>query len=209
MDRRKFILGAAAALASSQVGCPGNMFPPLPSLQTAQVSFQQLAQVVTQQQCEEWCWAACISMLFDFYGHPLTQAEIVQATYGNVICLPAGSSTTIGRDLSRTYVDDRGVPFSSQVVAAYDFLNGINTFDNRLIINELNTNNPMLYANTQHAMVMFAASYFATDAEPNIQSVQVVDPWPFSPRFHPLSPAEMVPAHLGGAMTFLASIRLT
>ncbi|HKW18572.1 MAG TPA: papain-like cysteine protease family protein [Terriglobales bacterium] len=169
----------------------------------------QLAQIVTQQQCELWCWAACISMMFDFYGHPLTQAEIVLATYGNVVCLPAGSSTTIGRDLSRPWIDDNGIPFLSQITAAYDFFNGINFFDNNMVVSQLSSNNPLLYCNTHHAMVVYAVDYIPTAGEPNVVAVHVVDPWPFSPQTHLLTAPEMVPANLGGEMTFLASVHLT
>lgn len=176
--------------------------------QTVEVSMTQLAQAIQTQQCEQWCWAACISMLFNFYGHPLSQAEIVAATYGSVVCLPAGTSTTIGVDLSRTYIDQRGVAFRSRVVAAYDFMNGINAISNTMIIDALNNSNPLLYCNTHHAMVVYSVTYTPTALGPNVQSVRVIDPWPFSPRSHELSLTEMVARHLGGEMTFLAEVQV-
>lgn len=208
MNRRIFLYGSGASLIASQIGCA---LPPTPApnQKTASVNMPQLYQVVTQQQCEEWCWAACISMIFDFYGHPMTQPDIVAATYGAVVCLPAGSSTTIERAFSRRYFDDRGVSFVSQVTAAYDFSNGINTFDNLLVVNDLSGNNPLLYCNTQHAMVVYAVDYIPTPNEPNVLAVHVVDPWPLSQSTHVLSAAEIVPANLGGEMTFLAAVRLT
>jgi hypothetical protein len=57
-------------------------------------------------------------------------------------------------------------------------------------------------------MVIYAVDYIPTSGEPNIIAVHVVDPWPFNPTTHPLSAPEMVPANLGGQMTFLAAVRV-
>ena len=212
MRRRAFLYGTVATAALAQIGCMSPNPPnpvPASNVKTASVNMTQLYQSIMQQQCEAWCWAASISMIFHFYGHPLMQAEIVAATFGAVICVPSGNTTNIAADLSRTYIDDQGVLFNSSLTAAYDFFWGINTFDNQLIVNTLNSNNPLLYCNTHHAMVVYSVDYIPTAGEPNIVAVNVVDPWPFSQPTHPLSAAEMVPANLGGEMTFLASVRVT
>ena len=222
LDRRDFLVGSTAF--ASQIAC--SLFSPSPSptpapaaaptpmptptpMQTARVNIVQLAQAVRQQQCEQWCWAACISMIFNFYDHPLSQAEIVAATYGTVACLPSFGSTNVGRDLSRTYIDDRGIPFASRVVSAYDYFNGINTFNNQGVVDALSRNNPLVYANTAHAMIVYSVTYLPTALGPNIVRVDVVDPWPLNPRTHVLSSPEMIPAHLGGQMTFLAQVQVT
>ncbi len=212
INRRVFLYSGAAAIITTQFGCPVPPSPVLtqnPTAKTASVNIPQLYQAVMQQQCEEWCWAACISMIFDFYGHPLAQAEIVAATFGAVVCLPSSNTTTIGQDLDRPWIDDRGVFFDSKVEAAYDFENGINTFNNSLIVELLSTNNPLLYCNTAHAMVIYAVDYIPTAGQPEILAVHVVDPWPFSPTTHLLSAPEMVPANLGGQMMFLAAVQIT
>jgi hypothetical protein len=212
MNRRRFLTKSVAALAMAQAACSNESNPctTCPSTaQTATVNIMQLAQSVSTQQCEQWCWAASISMIFGFYGHPLSQASIVLATYGNVVCLPAGSSTTIGVDLSRRWVDARGVPFTSQVVAAYDYFNGLNTFaGNASIVAALKANDPMLYCNRSHAMVLYSVTYVDGPLGPDIQRADVIDPWPFSPRSHPLSAPELFRADLGGEMTFLAQVQV-
>jgi len=147
--------------------------------------------------------------MFSFYGHPLTQEEIVLATYGDVTCLPASSTTVLGQILSASWIDDYGFPFSSQIVADYDSYNGINDFSNAMVVNALSSNNPLLYANTHHVMVVYSVSYEQTSSGPNIQTVSVVDPWPLSPPFHALTSAEMVPVNLGGELTFLAEVNIT
>jgi hypothetical protein len=91
----------------------------------------QLAQAIRTQDCAEWCWAACISMIFNFYGHPVLQEEIVVGNFGSLICAPAGAgpggaSSTVTRALTGTFKDDAGRLFTSQVIAAYDAANGIN-----------------------------------------------------------------------------------
>jgi hypothetical protein len=222
MDRRRFLEKSLIGLAAAQAGCifrnedPPNTCLTCPSPptsvgpQTARVNMEQLMQSVSTQQCEMWCWAASISMIFGFYGHPITQAQIVRATYGNIVCLPSGSTYTIGADLSRPWIDSRGVAFNSQVEAAYDYFNGFNTFaGNQSIINALKANNPMLYCNRSHAMVLYSVSYVDSPFGPDIQRADVIDPWPFSPRSHALSQSELFRADLGGDMTFLAQVRIS
>jgi hypothetical protein len=165
-----------------------------------------LAQAVDTQHCEEWCWAASISMIFAFHGHPIAQERIVADTYGAVVCLPAGVTATIGSDLSRYYTDDNGVAFRSIVSAAYDPANGIRTLSNAMIVAELLNNRPLLYCNRQHAEVLYSVTYDGSADAPNIVEADVIDPWPFNPRLHALSPSELAPVDYGGDMTFLAAV---
>jgi hypothetical protein len=169
----------------------------------------QLAQAVEIQQCPEWCWAACISMIFEFYGHPLAQAEIVAQTYGGVICESANTTTTIGVDLNRSWIDDNNQPFASKVIGAYDPANGLNTLDNAKIISELSGDHPLLYCNTQHAEVLYSVTYEGSATLPNIVQAYVIDPWPTNPRSHPLTMPELLPNVLGGEMNFLAAVRVS
>src|SRR5262249_41710263 len=150
----------------------------------------QLAQSIQTQQCPEWCWAASISMIFAFYGHPLSQASIVQQTYGSVTCLPAFSNYIIGSDLSRSYIDANGRRFSSQVIAGFDPQNGYYTLNNAQILSELAANHPLIYCNTHHAEVLYSISYTGDPSLPTVQSASVIDPWPLSPRSHALNPSE-------------------
>jgi len=41
------------------------------------------------QQQNEWCWAACISMVFEYYKHAVDQERIVKETWGTVANMPA------------------------------------------------------------------------------------------------------------------------
>jgi Peptidase_C39 like family len=206
MNRRSFVGLASAFAVAPVVHAQSCRF----GLCRAEVKIPQLVAAIRTQECPEWCWAASISMIFNFYGHPIDQTEIVRQKYGNVQCLPAGSSSTIANALSRQWTDSNGNDFTSQIVAAYDPANGVVAINNSTIVRELSTNHPLLYCNTSHAMVNFSVDYFPSPGGPRVQSVGVVDPWPTNARTHALSDAERMPSSLypGGQMTFLAAVRV-
>lgn len=161
-----------------------------------------------KQDCPLWCWAASIAMIFARHGHPLPQEQIVSTVFGGLICAAAPSAITMAKALSGTWTDKYGVMFQSQVVAAYDQMAGVNAITNNFIIDELSNDRPLLYANTNHAMVVTGVNYLSTPFGPNVQMVEVIDPLPTNPDFHPLSPSEIIPAYLGGQMTFLAAVHI-
>ena len=209
MLRRTFLQSAAGtAIAPVLTGCVGVVKSLVPQTATATVNMLQLAQAIEVQLCPEWCWAACISMIFEFYGHPISQAAIVAQTYGAVICQAAQTTRTIAVDLSRTWIDNFGKPFTSHIIAAYDPANGQNTLQNSQIVNELSGDHPLLFCNTTHAEVLYSVTYENSALNPIIVEADVIDPWPSSPRAHQLSPIEMTPNLLGGYMNFLAAVRV-
>lgn len=162
-----------------------------------------------RQNCPQWCWAASIAMIFASHGHTIKQEKIVAATFGGLVCAPSGNPITIARDLSREWTDDNGDKFESRVIAAYDAWNRINTLNNSVIVDQLTDDNPLLYCNTHHAMVNVAVDYVENQwGPPNVLAAGVLDPWPLSPGFHPLQPAELAPAHVGGQLTFLAAVEV-
>lgn len=204
MNRRGFLCGALAAssLAVSSrsraavAGLGGGV-------QRAYVTRPQ----VIRQNCPQWCWAASMSMVFEMWGHTVDQRDIVQATFGTLTCQPIGSGIAIARTLSgHHWVDSAGNRFRCTVSAAYDFHAGFNNLTNDLVVRELSNDRPLIYCNTHHAMVQVTMDY--RDYFGTIQplSVGVLDPWPQSPAYHPLTPAELIAAHLGGDMTFLATV---
>ncbi|MBV8047132.1 MAG: hypothetical protein JO171_08270 [Paludibacterium sp.] len=207
MNRRLF-LGAVGALALSpalRAAQPQMMGPMTPMGVPMRVLVAHPTRVV--QQCPFWCWAASISMVFQSYGHPVDQADIVRQSFNsNVAVCASGNSTVIGSALSDSWTDQNGDSFTSQVNAAYDFYNGLYAINNIILIDQLSQDRPLLYCNTHHAMVVVTVDYFATPMGPNVRAIGVIDPFPGSPEFHWLTPAEMLPANQGGEMTFLASV---
>src|SRR6188768_4033636 len=71
------------------------------------------------QSCANYCWAASIAMIFAKHGHPIAQEKIVAETFGGLVCVGAPNTLTIANDLSRSWIDDNGQPFTSIVTAAY------------------------------------------------------------------------------------------
>ena len=204
MHRRAFLCGAAAAAASTVAHAKQDNFG---GLQRAYVEHPQ----IIRQQCPQWCWAASASMIFAHLGHPVDQMKIVQRLFGGLVCAPSGNTINIARVLSAPWIDDNGQPFQCQIVGAYDPMNGIAAINNQFIINELVNDRPLLYCNTHHAMVVVDFNYaVAPNGMIVPQQVGVLDPWPMSPAFHPLTLPEMTGATVmpGGEMTFLAAVHV-
>ena len=181
-------------IAPSVVGC-----------QTA-ISIERVSLAATLQQCPEWCWAASTAAIFKFFGHEIDQKAVVIATYGQVACMPALRPIQIAQALSRQWTDNDGDDFQLRITAAYDPQSGISAINNAIIVNEINNGRPLIYCNTHHCMVICGVTYRPSPAGPLIDAVGVMDPWPFAPRIHNLSPPEMIPRHIGGQMMFLASV---
>lgn len=207
MDRRSFLLGSfgSAVVSSAQaaqmgLGAPTAMGAP------KRVWVQNPS--IIRQDCPEWCWAAAISMIFAAHGHLVPQEMIVERVFGGLVCAPAGNGLTMAQALSTNWVNVQGNAFQSHVVAAYDQMAGVNAITNNFIVDELAKDRPLLYANTHHAMVLTAVDYFETPMGPNVVAAGVLDPWPASPAFHPLAPAELFPTFSGGQMMFLAAVHI-
>ena len=147
-------------------------------------------------------------MIFAAHGHFVSQEIIVARVFGGLVCQPAGNGLTMAKALSASWTDMSGNQFQSHVVAAYDQMAGVSAITNNFIIDELANDRPILYANTHHAMVLTAVDYFETPSGPNVVAAGVLDPWPASPGFHPLTQPEIFPVFSGGQMMFLAAVHI-
>lgn len=175
---------------------------------TSQIDFQAFQQqAYKRQQRSQWCWAACISMLFSYYGHPVSQGRIVKEVYGNPVDMPAKAGIVIARQLNRKWVDDRGKPFTSKLTAVYDFGFKVFSMDARRLIDELDHNHPLVIGTGHHAMILTAVQYYRTSKGPQLISGGVFDPWPGrGPRRLP--PRELMFAHQGGLLHFAATVKV-
>lgn len=149
----------------------------------------------------QWCWAACIAMVFQYYGHPVKQERIVSEAYGGLVDMPAQPWTMLAM-LNRVWVDDNGetftcysTPGSTNVVAA---------------ANDLAGNMPLIIGTNGHAMVLTSLEYMAPYVQTpfgmqlgpvSITNATVRDPMPGVGR-RGLSAAEWV------AMRFAVQIRV-
>ena len=131
-----------------------------------------------------WCWAASISTIFKHYGHPVAQSTIVTRIKGVPID-EAGWPAEMTAALSTTWVDLNGETFKA-TCQIHDMDSGTSTFNNSGIMTDLKNNKPILYCNSNHAMVLVAAtSEVWPDGNWRIVNGQVLDPSPMapSPRF--------------------------
>ena len=179
--------GTAAERMEAALSCGPQLPPYGVQACVAGIPQQAMDTVYATQQQTEWCWAACIEMVFTYWGHPISQVEIVRQTWGQIVNMPAQPGQIIA-DLNRPWVDRNGNPFRSQgdVFSA----NGATAAE------DLAVGMPLIIGSMGHAMVLTAVSY---NRAPNSQGVVtgaiVRDPWPGRGR-RMLSPQEAAAAML-------------
>ncbi len=94
MNRRRFFAGllatgafAASGPARAGVECMDGWGTRTCTAGIARSLIDQ-AVVDDEQHASQWCWAACISMIFQYYGHPVDQERIVEETFGTIVDMP-------------------------------------------------------------------------------------------------------------------------
>jgi hypothetical protein len=159
----------------------------------AGIPAERLNTVYATQQATEWCWAACLEMVFTYYGHPIPQREIVRQTWGAVVNMPA-QPFQIVQDLNRSWVDSNGNSFSVR--------GDVFSASAATTAQDLAGDMPLIIGSLGHAMVLTAISY---NVAPNTQGsptgALVRDPWPGRGR------RELTPQEWAGTM-LLARIRV-
>ena len=192
MRRRDFMtLGGGAALMGWAAGGPAEaglrctpVYPNGARQCQAGIESNIASLFARQQHASEWCWAACISMVFAYYGHPVAQERIVGETWGQIVNLP-GQPGQILADLNRPWVDDRGRRFR-----AYGDVLSANVIT---ASQDLAAGMPLIIGTRGHAMVLTALNYGGIVNNPASQQVlgaTVRDPWPGNPSPRVLSGQE-------------------
>lgn len=145
-------------------------------IHSAQMNF-----VAAAQRNSQWCWAASIQMVLNYYGVSISQEQIVTRTYGTDPYgnLPnwTGSFQAITANLNNWNVDNIGRSYS--VMASLNW--GAPT--PAVLLQELSQGRPVIVGyssgqNSGHAIVITAASYTQSPNGPIIQSIVARDPWP-------------------------------
>jgi len=132
--------------------------------------------VAAAQQQDQWCWAASVQMILNWYGIGVTQDMIVARTK-HILIDQAGSDFDISNALSGWAVTVNGQPVIIRSMAA----RGLPT--PAVLLSELNQGHPILLTfatgmYSGHAVVITAASYYPTNYGPQIFSLVLRDPWP-------------------------------
>lgn len=135
----------------------------------------------SDQRNSNWCWAASLQMIFNYYGVDLDQASIVARSYGTDPFgnLPnwVGHFQIITANLNNWNVTRSGRRYAVQASV------NLGAPNPTYLIQELSAQRPILVGYTTgpgsgHAVVITGCSYVLTTSGPYIQTIIVRDPWP-------------------------------
>jgi len=147
-----------------------------PQPQYVGISSSQMNYYASAQRNSQWCWAASIQMVLNYYGVAISQEQIVARTYGTDPYghLPnwAGSIEAITKNLNNWNIDNYGTPYI--VMASLNW--GAPT--PAVLVQELSNGRPVIIGYSGHAVVVTAVSFVNSYRGPIIQSIVVRDPWP-------------------------------
>jgi len=140
----------------------------------------KLDYVSSIQKKPQWCWAASIQMVLNYYNIAIKQEQIVERTYGRAEDgqLPnwAASIGTIHLNLNNWSVDNTGKKYIVNAQFGYGAPEPI------FLIQELAQKRPVIIGyqsnNGPHAVVITALSYYESEFGPVIRSIIVRDPLP-------------------------------
>lgn len=145
------------------------------------ITARQFNYFASTQRNTEWCWAASIQMLFNYYGVDISQEQIVARSFPKhgeeQLPNATGDLQVITRNLNNWSIDNKGMSY--RVKAELNFGAPAPAY----LIKELAAERPVLIGyktgpNTGHAVLITACSYYPTENGPRIRSVIVRDPWP-------------------------------
>ncbi len=178
MNRRKFLtlLGVGAytapSVALARLAC-GPFVPP--GVQQCEAGIDSSIADVTAgavggQHLSQWCWAACIEMVFRYYGLRVHQADIVHQTWGQIVNLP-GQPGQILANLNRTWIDANGHRF--------DVSGDTYTANQMTAAQDLAEDMPLIIGTMGHAMVLTSLTYMRDQfGNGDVTAAVVRDPWP-------------------------------
>ena len=145
------------------------------------ITTEEFNYFASTQKNSNWCWAACIQMIFNYYGLEVTQEDIVKRSFRleeatdlpNVI----GDPDAINASLNDWNLDESGKPYHVESVLRWG------PPSPKYLIDELTAKRPVMIGyrsghNSGHAVVITAASYTPSPNGPIIQTLVVRDPMP-------------------------------
>lgn len=175
MQRRHFVnLGvfAAAGLALGKIlNAEETCTPISPYISRCTAGIPSDRLPIPVQRASEWCWAACIEMVFGYYGHVVRQERIVKETWGSIVNMP-GQPGQILADLNRNWRDDENNGFNVEGDAF--------TANASTAVIDLRADRPLIIGTLGHAMVLTALTSDVNRATGagQVIAATVRDPWP-------------------------------
>lgn len=167
------LLPAIPTLAQTSYNEPGMACSPFDNagvqICTTGIPSKDIQTVYQSQNRSQWCWAACLEMIFRYHGMPIRQEQIVTETFGAQVNLPAQESIILQNVNRQWFVRGRWYLVRS------DFT----TITPDVAAWELKDRRPLIVGTMGHAMVLTSMSYQrAVDGAGRPFQVVVRDPWP-------------------------------
>lgn len=182
MKRREFFSAFSALLLTSHSWAERQCQQSEDGLQSCIAGLDQaLANHSAREQPpgSNWCWAACMEMIFAYHGYDVPMDDIVQQTYGSKANLPA-ESKVLTRLLSQRWRDRRGREFNSRCEVLWQAGTGGVDFPAAVAARYLAENKPLIIGTHQHAMLLSALAFTHSGDPASMQITQAVvrDPAP-------------------------------
>lgn len=176
---RKFLVGLSLVASLSSLAA-ADRYQIGPNAYAAGVPGDQFVHFAApegagRQRMNNWCWAACVQMVLNYHGLYVSQEQVVQRVFGQMVDQPAAPQQILAA-LQGWAPDARGR--FSQIEADNRNL------DPASVLQDLEYRWPLIVGltgpgNTGHAYVMTAACYqLDQQGYPQIYSVVLRDPYP-------------------------------
>ncbi|MBU0946735.1 MAG: hypothetical protein KJ804_06345 [Proteobacteria bacterium] len=182
MDRRNFLKITSSTVGLSILGLSSSAHALLncspfnaQGVQQCEAGIDSRIAAVTsvasggQHMCQ-WCWAACIEMVFKYNDFYISQEAIVQQAFGNIERFP-GQPRHILTQLNRNWSDSSQAKFS---VSGESYSTNLITASQ-----DLSQNMPLIIGNMGHTMVLTSMKYDKDNwGNGHVKEAEVIDPWP-------------------------------
>ncbi|ALF60514.1 papain-like cysteine protease family protein [Psychrobacter urativorans] len=173
MDRRNFLKVGSGSLAIGAMGMSGNASALInynPSNQQDTLIDTRLAFInAKDQRNTQWCWAACIGMVFLYYGLNVSQETLVEQTWGGLVD-DIGTPKQILMNLNHPWMDLRGHGF---------YVTGDSYAANHIMAaQDLSNDMPLIISTMGHSMVLTSLRYVGDQhGRGDVIDAIVLDPW--------------------------------
>lgn len=136
-----------------------------------------------RQECQNWCWAACIEAIFQLNGYRVDQEVIVEKVYGSRQACQTATGYQIASAVTGNWISADGTYFSAQADVLTDLSMGYARPDALAQAwRALESNTALINGAVGHATILTAMSYLEdVRGRTQLTGLTVRDPWPYSP----------------------------
>lgn len=202
--RRALLVGACSSLIASKAAgdivCAQYDYS---GLRRCTVGLQNVPVVI--QECQQWCWAACIELAFRTQGLDVPQQVFVERIYGNSNTCRTASGPQISQAATGQWENRNGDQVTTNLRVILDYDHGIvNSFDPLSVVRDELENGRVVIAGTLgHAICITAMEYVENQfGNRQLLSLTVRDPWPTSGNRYFMSPQQFYNGRLLAAIGF-------